>query len=167
MHRMKYFLTIISLTLFSAPASTKDKQVVGWVEYAKIFPSELKFKSKLDTGAYNSSIHAENIEEFERDGKTWVKFDVLNHNNTGTTLELPVAKEVTIKRHFGEKEKRYAVMLGICLGKTYKKTLVSLVDREGFLYELLIGRNYLKSGFIIDPAETFETTPKCQVPQDE
>lgn len=156
------FLSFLLIVPFQSVA--KEKKDIGWVENVRIFPSELQFKAKMDTGAYNSSINAKNIEEFERDGETWVRFNVVNKNKFSTTLELPVVKEVTIKQHFGERQKRYAVMLGICLGKTYKETQVSLVDREGFLYAMLIGRNFLRGNFVIDPAEQYTSSPRCQMP---
>ncbi len=167
MRLLKNYPLFLFLMFVAMPVVAKGKHAVGWIEYVKVFPGELEFKAKLDTGAYNSSIHAENIVEFDRDGELWVRFDIINRKNISATLELPVVKEVTIKRHFGKKQKRYAVMLGICVNKTYKKTQVSLVDREGFLYALLIGRSYLKKDFMIDPAEQFTSKPQCQVATDE
>ena len=164
---MKRFNCYFFLSFFlvvPAQSVAKEKKHIGWVENVRIFPSELQFKAKMDTGAYNSSINAKNIAEFERDGEIWVRFDVINKNEVSTTLELPVVKEVTVKQHFGERQKRYAVMLGVCLGKTYKETQVSLVNREGFLYAMLIGRNFLRGDFVIDPAEQYTASPRCPVP---
>jgi hypothetical protein len=39
-----------------------DKQTVGWTEIISILPGNLKIKAKLDTGADNSSLNANNIE---------------------------------------------------------------------------------------------------------
>jgi hypothetical protein len=164
MKRFGCYFFLLFFLIVSSQSVAKEKKHIGWVENVRIFPSELQFKAKMDTGAYNSSINAKNIEEFERDGENWVRFDVLNKNKVSTTLELPVVKEVTIKQHFGERQKRYAVKLGVCLGKTYKETQVSLVDREGFLYAMLIGRNFLRGNFVVDPAEQFTSSPRCQVP---
>lgn len=157
-----FFIPLVLLAPFQGYA--KEKKRIGWIENVKIYPGELQFKAKLDTGAYNSSINAKNIVEFERDGEVWVRFDAVNKNRISTTIELPVVKEVVVKRHFGEKQKRYAVMLGVCLGKTYKETQVSLIDRDGFLYAMLIGRNFLKGDFMIDPDDKYTTSPKCSMP---
>lgn len=167
MKRLNYYL-YISLFLF-APCQSDAKEIkrIGWVENVRIFPGELQFKAKIDTGAYNSSINAKNITEFEREGETWVRFDVVNKNKISATIELPLIKEVTIKRYFGKKHRRYAVMLGVCLGKIYKETQVSLVDRKGFLYAMLIGRNFLKGDFVINPADKFTVSPRCSMPDPE
>ena len=164
MNPAKYYL-LISIFLFTPYQSVaKELSRIGWVENVKIFPSELQFKAKVDTGAYNSSINAKNIVEFERGGEAWVRFDVVNKNQISANIELPLVKEVVIKKHFGKKQRRYAVMLGVCLGTTYKETQVSLVDRKGFLYAMLIGRNFLKGSFVIDPADQFTVSPKCFIP---
>ena len=158
---LKYFF-YISFILF-APYQSVAEEInrIGWIENVRVFPGELQFKAKIDTGAYNSSINAKNIIEFEKEGEAWVRFDIVNRNKVSTTIELPLIKEVSIKRHFGKTQRRYAVMLGVCLGKTYKKTQVSLVDRQGFLYAMLIGRSFLKGDFMIDPARQFTVSPRC------
>ena len=156
-------LTLNILLLFSVTnALAEDKIVVGYVEKVKIYPGKLYFHAKLDTGARNSSINAENIEEFEKDGEDWVRFDIVNRNNKRITLELPQVREAKIKRHFGEKQYRPVIELGICLGGIYKEVDVSLVDREGFLYELLIGRSYLRNDFLVDPGKSYTKLPSCK-----
>jgi len=159
----------MALALF-APFSAsygRDKVTIGWVEKIRIHPPELVFNAKVDTGARNSSIHAKNIVDFERDGETWVRFEVVNQKKERVTLELPLARQATIKRHFGKRQYRHVVMLGICLGDIYKETEVTLVDREGFLYDMLLGRSFLKGDFIIDISETFTSKPACVIPDNE
>ena len=142
----------------------EEKDIVGWVEKVKVYPADLMFIAKLDTGARSSSINAKNIEEFERNGELWVRFDVVNRKGTRKTVELPQIREAKIKRHFGKRQHRPVVLLGVCLGKTYQETQVSLVDREGFLYPLLIGRSFIKNAFIVDPSLQYTTQPHCPKP---
>jgi hypothetical protein len=145
----------------------KEKKQIGWIEKTRIYPSELIFTAKMDTGARNSSINAHNIVEFERDGQTWVRFEIVNNKQISSIIELPLVREAIIKRHFGKKQQRYVVMLGICLGKIYKETEVTLVDRKGFLYAILIGRSFLKKDFVVDPAQQFTLKPICRIPNQE
>ena len=167
MKRFNYFFYLAFFLCSPNQLVAKELKHIGWIENVTVSPGELQFKAKIDTGAYNSSINAKNIVEFEREGETWVRFDIVNKNQLSATIELPLIKEVTIKRHFGKKQRRYAVMLGVCLGKIYKETQVSLVDRQGFLYKMLIGRNFLKGDFIIDPASQFTVSPGCSMPDPE
>ena len=148
-------------TLLTVAAQAELPERVGWVEMVRINPGKMLFVAKLDTGSKSASINAHNIEYFEKDGQPWVRFDVVNRLKRSMTLELPQVWEVIIKGHEGEKVPRPVVMLGICMGKTYTETLVSLVDRTGFLYPLLVGRNYLGGRFAVDPAQKFTAKPKC------
>lgn len=154
--------TILLLWITGNHAIANDKTIVGYVEKVKVYPGKLFFHAKLDTGARNSSINAENIEEYTNNGEDWVRFDVVNRNNKRITLEMPLVREAKIKRHFGKKQHRPVVKLGICLGSTFKEVDVSLVNRQGFLYELLIGRSYLKHDFLIDPSKSYTKSPSCK-----
>ncbi len=148
-------------TLLSAAVHGDLPERVGWVEMVRINPGKMLFVAKLDTGSKSASINAHNIEYFEKDGQPWVRFDVVNRLKRTMTLELPQVRDVIIKEHAGKKKPRPVVMLGICMGKTYMETPVSLVDRTGFLYPLLVGRNYLGGHFAIDPAQKFTAKPTC------
>lgn len=145
----------------------REKIIIGWIEKVRIDPSELTFNAKVDTGARTSSINARNIVEFEEEGKTWVRFEVINKKNESVTLELPLQREAVIKRHFGKRQHRSVVLMGICLGTIFKKTEVTLVDREGFIYTMLLGRSFLEGDFLIDISKNFTIKPACQMPDNE
>lgn len=157
---LRTFLVVV--VLFSTAAAADLPGRVGWVEMARINPGKMLFVAKLDTGSKTSSINAHNVEYFEKDGQPWVRFEVINRLKRSMTLELPQVRDVTIKRHYGEKEGRSVVMMGICIGKIYTETPVSLVDRTGFLYPLLVGRNYTAGNLAVDPARKFTTRPGCK-----
>lgn len=156
---------IVITTLISHECPAKDKKHIGWIEKAMVYPGELSFTAKMDTGARTSSINAQNIAEFEHNGQPWVRFEIVNNKQASSTIELPLVREATIKRHFGKKQHRYVVMLGICLGKVYKEAEVTLVDRKGFLYAMLIGRSFLKNDFVVDTAQQFTVKPVCRKPE--
>ena len=56
---------------------------------------------------------------------------------------------------------RPVILLDLCIGNVRKKEEVNLVDRRGMNYELLIGRNFLKDEFLIDPGATYSLSPDC------
>ena len=55
------------LTAASAGHAEKEKTVYGWVENAQLVPWGVTLKAKLDTGALTSSMHATDIEKFEKE----------------------------------------------------------------------------------------------------
>lgn len=161
---MKRLLLFVSLSCVAAiPAARADlPKRIGWVEMSRIHPGNMMFATKLDTGARSSSINAHDIEHFEKDGETWVRFQVKNRKGKMLTLERPLVRDVTIKRHGGKTEERPVVMLGICIGTTYVESEVSLRDRTGFLYPLLAGRTFMAGNFAIDPERKFTVDPECE-----
>ena len=163
---MRNFLTLFLVILGSlglaCPAVSMDKQVVGWIEGVRIYPGNLLVRAKLDTGAKNSSLNAPRIVQFERHGEEWVRFDVTDRQGKRATLERKVHRVAKIKQRGAKAEERLVVRLGICLGGVYREAEVNLTDRTGFNYQMIIGRSYLKEGFLIDSSATFTTESNCK-----
>lgn len=146
------------------PAAAGQKKVVGWIEKVRIYPGNLMVYAKLDSGADNCSLHAANLTQFQRDGRPWVRFDLDNRDGQKVTIERPLLRMATIKRHNLKAQKRPVIKIGVCLGDIYKETEVNLVDRAGFNYRMLIGRKFMEGVVIIDPAAKYTVEPHCQEP---
>lgn len=156
--------SLMLVTLVSLSNSVSSKEVVGWVEKASVHPGGLVLKAKLDTGAKTSSIHCDCQRIIEKGGEKWINFTVTNEQGKTITLERKVVRFVKIKRHFGEKQERAVVNMGICLKNVYKEVEVNVIDRSGLNYSLLIGRNYLAGDFLIDSEAKFTGKPNCKRP---
>ncbi len=151
----------------SLPAGGLAMPVVGWVERVKIYPGEMILKAKLDTGAKTASINARDIETFERKGEDWVRFRIVNRDGNNLVLERPLVRETRIQRHFGKRQRRPVVKLGICVGDLYREVQVNLVNRKGFIYPMLIGRMFMKKQLLVDPSLRYTVAPKCaRAPKD-
>lgn len=159
---IKSLLIVIILGLFADSASAQHKQTLGWVEKVKITPGELVLQAKIDTGADHSSLNASHFEEFERNGKKWVRFEISNRYGKSTVLERQIVGYTKIKRQAKPSQKRMVITLGICIGETYMESEVNLVDRTKFDYHMLIGRSYLAGNFVVDPAITYTISPTCK-----
>jgi hypothetical protein len=137
-------------------------RVAGWIENVSIFPGNLKIKAKLDTGARNSSLNANHIEKFERDGVNWVRFKLKNWKGRTENIEARVIRMATIKQHGDKSMTRPVIRLGICLGNVFKEVEVNLEDRRKFNYQMLIGRSFLQKSILVDSSVTFTVQPDCQ-----
>jgi hypothetical protein len=158
-----YRVLLLLLACILLPAQgLLAKETVGWVENVKLYPGELQIKAKIDTGAKSSSINCNCITSMDRNGEKWVRFSITNDQGEVNWFERKVIRKTIIKRHFGEKQERLVVRLGICLGSTYKETDITLVDRSGLNYQLLIGRRFLEGSHLVDAGETFLSKPRCQ-----
>ncbi len=162
MKKLPLFFSIV-LICFATAYSVHAKEVVGWVENVRLYPGDLLVKAKVDSGAKTSSLNCRCYNFFQRNGKEWVKFTVVNEDGEATELEQPVIRIAQIKRHYGEKQERPVIKLGLCLGKTYKETEFTLIDRSGLNYQVLVGRQFLEEDFLIDPGATFKQKPACEV----
>ena len=132
-------------------------QVYGWREKILIDGLEKPVTAKLDTGAYTSSIHAEEKELFERDGKKWLRFIVTEPRKKGSPrvrIEAPLVRIARIKNPGGESETREVVRLAFKLGERKLRGEFTLNDRSNMLSAVLIGRTTIKELGWIDPSRT-------------
>lgn len=135
---------------------------IGAAEKVQIHPGGITLNARIDTGAVTSSIHAENIEYFTRNGRRWVRFDIPTTNNGRATLERRIVRMVRIKRFGDQSIQRPVVELGICLGTYFKVAQVNLQDRERREYPVLIGRRFMADIVLINPGEEFMVPPSCR-----
>lgn len=153
---------VVLLCVASVPVvAAADKQVAGWVEMATIQPGNLAVRAKLDTGAETSSVHCLCASTFEKDGKEWVRFTLHNWQGETVQMEREVVRRAIIKRHFGGSQERLVITLPICVGNVLKEGEVNVVDRSGLDYQLLIGRNFMAGGLVVDPGAKYLLQPTC------
>jgi hypothetical protein len=104
---------------------------------------------KIDTGAYTSSIHCDNI--IEKDGAIHCSF--LDDEHPLYNKKEFVFEDydvVFVRSSNGIIQKRYMVQSNIKLfGKLFKISL-SLSDRQEMRFPVLIGRKFLTKKFIVD-----------------
>ena len=101
-----------------------------------------KIKAKVDTGAYGTALHVDNIELVNDE----LTFTINNNKFTYTKF-----KVVNVKSSFGKKQKRFSIFTKIKIGDLTYKVFVSLTDRKNMRYPVLIGRRFLyKFNYLVD-----------------
>ncbi len=156
---------ILFLLLSQSVCFSSEIKVIGWLEEVVLYPENLLFKAKMDTGAMHSSLNSPRIERFVKDGKQWVRFSVTDRKDQEVVLERPIVRTAKVKMRDGSHQDRPVVFLDICIGNTIKTAEVNLVDRRRFLYEFLIGRSFIKGSFAIDPDAKYTMLPDCKSTQ--
>ena len=141
--------------------------IVGAVEWARVQPADLWIEARIDTGADTTSIHAEDIQLVEKDGKRYVRF-VLRDAVTGGTYqqELRLRRRVRIKQAGFPDERRYVVRMWVTVGEIRSRIDVNLSDRSDFEYPLLIGRNFLIDNMIVDVSRHHTLTKRADTNRD-
>jgi hypothetical protein len=141
----------------------EEKRIIGWIEPVTIVNDEtaLDFTAKIDSGADYSSIDVETHHLITRDGESWIRFELEDDAGQLHTLERPLYKVTRVKRKGAESQPRFVIMLEMCLGGFRRTTRFSLVDRHNYKYRLLIGRDFLRGRFVIDPELRNTTATVC------
>lgn len=158
---MHYVNSALLCSLFATSVFAATPQTIGWIEHVSIQPQNMLMKAKIDTGADNSSIHAEGIQVIEKDGDKYVQFTIRNKQDESLQLEKPLIRYALIKRKDAEPLKRPVVEMELCLGNTMKTVHVNLANRENFKYRMLIGRSFLKQGYLVDSSNQYIAEPAC------
>lgn len=154
-----------SLPLLAVAGQPK---VYGWIEEALFEPGHVPLKVKLDTGALTSSMDAQGLQAFKRDGEKWVRFSVeFDDARTGEPFnqqfERPVIRNVKV-RGAGGADHRPVVRMQLCIGDQLLDEEFTLNNRSKMNYPVLIGRRTLEHLGAVDVAQTFTHKPTCSKP---
>lgn len=135
-----------------------EKKILGRKE--KITLPELGLNlvnAKIDTGAYTSSLHAEDIRIEEVAGKKLLHFKILmpaHEKFTGRILVVDSFREKKVKNSFGQTELRYLIETKLQLaGETFRAEF-TLSDRSSMKNAILLGRKILRDRFLVDVSKT-------------
>ncbi len=115
-------------------------------------------KVKVDTGARTSALHAYYVEPIGSPRARKVRFGV---------HPLPRRRDVTIectarlidrrevKSSSGESERRYVIETEISIGGRQWPIEITLADRNMMTYRMLLGRQAIRAGMLVDPSSSF------------
>lgn len=133
--------------------------IVGWREWVSLPGLGVPWiKAKLDTGARTSSLHAFDLEEFRRDDLDVVRFGVHPWQDTdqdAVVVECPVHDRRSVRSSSGHTEERIVVLMDIVLLGRTMTAEVTLTNRDEMGFRMLVGREALRQGFIVDSARSF------------
>ncbi|UWF78544.1 MULTISPECIES: ATP-dependent zinc protease family protein [Microbacterium] len=139
--------------------SSHSNTLTGWREWVALPDLGIDWiKAKIDTGARTSSLHAYDVHEFEREEEEWVRFTVRPWQNSqadAVVAELPVHDRRAVRSSSGHAQERIVVQLMLRLVDREVLAEVTLSNRDEMGFRMLIGREALRQGFVVDPARSF------------
>lgn len=146
----------------------KPKPVIGWREWVALPHLDVEaIKVKIDTGARSSSLHAFEIETFERDGIEVVRF-VLHpwQRSTEVTvgpIEAPLHAKKLVRNPGGREEIRPVIKTDIVWNGTEFEVDLNLTRRDEMGFRMLLGRQAVRRRFLVDPGRSFlGSTPQAK-----
>lgn len=131
------------------------KMILGEDEYVYVKEADATIAARIDTGASQSSISAQDIKEFERNGKKWLRFKIV-HNDRTIEVEAPFVKQTRLRQSSIEGyDYRPIVKLNVKIGDYSTAAEFNLVDRSRMQYALLIGRTLLTDIAVVDVSRRY------------
>lgn len=140
-------------------------QVIGWREWLALPDLGIKLiKAKVDTGARSSSIHARDIEQFERDGEQFVKFLVPTSQRNPDRVVATQAKVLefrSVRSSSGRAEMRPVIVTTVALLGQQWPVELTLANREKMGFRMLLGREAFRGKFLVDAGRSYHNgSPK-------
>ncbi|MGI9405374.1 MAG: ATP-dependent zinc protease family protein [Hyphomicrobiaceae bacterium] len=143
----------------SSRKSSKALPLIGWREWL-VLPDlgNVTVKAKIDTGAKTSAIHAWRITEEEVRNKLFVTFDlhpVQRSMRNAVTCRAPVVDRRVVRNSGGQQQARYVIETAVHVGDHVFDIELTLTQRDEMGFRMLLGRDAVKSRFLVNPARSF------------
>ncbi len=139
--------------------SNNDLLIVGALENGDLPELDLfGIQMRVDTGAATSSLHVDNIEEFEEDGKRMVSFDIhpdVHNVDTTVSKTLRLKGKKVVKSSSATTEKRVVIRTKIRLDGKEWPIKLTLTDRSSMRNLMLLGREAMAGRILVNPGEEF------------
>lgn len=135
------------------------KLIVGALECGDL--PELGIRNlpmRVDTGATTSSLHVDNIEEFRKQGRHWVSFD-LHPDVHNVALAVRISTRVKglkkVKSASAAAQERLVIDTLLRLGGEEWLVHLTLSDRSEMTYPMLLGREAMLGRLLVDPEHEY------------
>lgn len=108
-----------------------------------------RVEAKVDTGAYRSALHYQNLKTRKRNG---IRELVVTFQMGGVrkTKVFRAFKRVSVKSSNGESSRRYLISTQVKLNGHIVRTQTTLFDRSDMKFQVLLGRKFLRGRFLVD-----------------
>jgi len=133
--------------------------LLGWREWLSL--PELGVacvRAKVDSGARSSSLHVQEQQLFEREGRQLVRFvlDPGLRDSQRLTVEAEVIDQRVVTDSGGHRNTRVFIrtVLQLPTGQAWPIE-INLTERRNMLFPMLLGRTALRRRCLVEPARSF------------
>ena len=146
------------------PGTSSTPPVFGWREFVALPDWGIaRLRAKLDTGARTSALHVEDYTELDGEQAGKVRFHVLSgprDQPVRTEVVADLLGHAVVRDTRARPEERPLVRTRLTCGPLETTIDVSLTDRTGMNFRLLLGRRALAGHALVDPDGSFlRSTP--------
>jgi ribosomal protein S6--L-glutamate ligase len=133
--------------------------ILGWEEWVALPELGLQaIKVKVDTGARTSALHAFYVEPFGPSRARRVRFGVHplpRRRDVAIECTARLIDYREVKSSSGDSGARYVIETPIRIGKRQWPIEITLADRNMMTYRMLLGRQAIQGGILVDPSSSF------------
>ena len=133
--------------------------VIGWREWVGLPDLGVKhIKAKVDTGARSSSLHAFDLEEFERDDEQWVSFKIYPAQRRVKRVieaEAKILEYRSVRSSSGKASLRPVIVTDVALLGLVWQVELTLANRDQMGFRMLLGREAIRRRFLVDSGNSY------------
>lgn len=145
------------------PKTLKPLPVIGWRELVDLPRIGLTgIPAKIDTGARTSSLHARVLEQFDRQGKPFIRF-AMDWDGAEHIAEAIQVDTRGVTSSNGDVQSRFVIKTPLRIGMETFRAEFTLADRTDMKFPMLIGRTALRRRFVVDSGHSWLQTPDEQL----
>lgn len=127
---------------------------VGWKEYVALPELGIRrVKAKIDTGARTSALDVSRYEISERGELLFARIQLARDPRQPqqlTWVEVPVLEMIVVTSSSGLRERRPLIETTVSLGTTEARIRLTLTNRAGMRFRMILGRHFLTGRFVVD-----------------
>jgi hypothetical protein len=140
--------------------STRQPVLIGWKEYVDLPEwNRRRIRVKVDTGARTSVLDVASYELEQVPGRGLVARLRLalsrKHPERLTIIEAPVLRIVAVRNSGGLYEQRPVLETTVRLGPVCKRIRLTVTNRAGMRFRMLLGRQALAEDFLVDVSQKY------------
>lgn len=145
--------------------------LIGWKEYVALPDLGLPvLKAKIDTGARTSSLHVAELRTLAELPGGQADLEIVlapdrRRPDRRSTARVRQLARVEVTDSGGHAEVRPVIETRLVLGPVEKRIRLTLTDRSGMLFRMILGRKALEDDFVVDVARKYvHSRPVIQEP---
>lgn len=134
---------------------------IGWKEYLDLPELGIfHLKAKADTGARTSALHVDSLTVVETlpDGTEIAEVEIgvdRRRPERRVTARVALLGRLQVKDSGGHPELRPWIETEIVLGPVRKRIRLTLTDRSGMLFRMILARKALEGEFVVDTSRKY------------
>lgn len=150
------------------PGEPSPVPILGWKEHVVLPEWDLRLRGKLDTGARSSALHVTALEELgdhidddTGERRPLVRFDVVLGRKSKPIhheVTVPIIGHRVVRDTGARAETRPVVRTRIVCGPLDTMADITLTDRTGMNFRMLLGRLTLEHRALVDPSRGYLVT---------